>query len=91
MSLNIKDELNLMLKTVGYNDNTPLLAMHLSEIEEEAENILDLITILRSHSYRSDSEATQEALAELTIALEHSLHHIQEALPVLQQHLDITP
>ena len=92
MSVNIQDELYLILKTVGFDDdNISLLTMHFSEIEQEAEDILDLFTVLRSHAYRSDSEATQEALAELSITLEHSLHHIRESLPLIQQQLDIAP
>ena len=31
-----------------------LAAMHLQEIESEAENILELLTVLRTDSYRAD-------------------------------------
>lgn len=85
----IREELNLALETIGIDDNITLLAMHLSEIEGEANNILDLLTSLRAHAYRKDVEAGQESLAELTIALEHLLHHAQEALPDLQRQLSL--
>jgi hypothetical protein len=86
-----KDALNLVLKVIGLDENVSLLAMHLSEIEEEANNALDLLTSLRAHAFRHDAEAGQEALAELTIALEHLLHHAQAVLPGLQKQLDLAP
>lgn len=66
-------------------------AMHLQEIENEAENVLELLTVLRTDSYRADANSAQETAAELTIALEHLQHHIQELLPSLQKQLDIEP
>jgi hypothetical protein len=89
MATEIKDELGLVLKTAGFGDSAAMLVMHLSEIEQEAETVLDLLTVSRSHAYRGDSLSTQETLAELTIALEHLLHHVSEALPNLQKELDI--
>ena len=86
-----KDELNLVLKAIGISENIPLMAMHLSEIEEEANNVLDLLTSLRAHAFRHDVEAGQESLAELMIALEHLFHHLQAVLPDLQKQLDLTP
>ena len=91
MTVEIRDELSLALKTAGFSEETALLSMHLSEIEEEASAALDLFTVLRSHAYRGDSSATQETLSELTIALEHLLHHVNEALPDLRKELDIEP
>jgi hypothetical protein len=89
MAVELQDELALVLKTAGLNEQTALLAMHLSEIETEAGAVLDLFATLRSHAYRGDAEATQETLAEFSIGLEHLLHHIREALPPLQKGLDI--
>lgn len=66
-----------------------LLAVHLSEIEDEAGNVLDLLTTLRAHAWREDKDAGQEALAELTIALEHLQSHVQHAIPILQEQLDL--
>ncbi|MBI1878983.1 MAG: hypothetical protein HYR94_12325 [Chloroflexi bacterium] len=91
MTVQIGDELHLALTTVGFTEKIDLLAMHLSEIEEEAGNVLDLLTALRAHTYRGDAAAGEEALAELTIALEHLAHHLNEALPNLQKQLNIEP
>jgi hypothetical protein len=91
MTVQIGDELNLALTTVGFTEKVSLLAMHLAEIEEEAGNVLDLLTALRAHTYRGDAAAGEEALAELTIALEHLGHHLNEALPDLQKQLTIEP
>lgn len=66
-----------------------LTSMHLQEIESEAENVLELLTVLRTDSYRADAGDAQETAAELTIALEHLQHHIQQLLPVLQKQLDL--
>jgi len=91
MAVEVRDELSLALKTARFSGETVLLSMHLSEIEEEASAVLDLFTVLRSHAYRGDAPATQGTLAELAIALEHLLHHMNEALPGLQKELDIEP
>lgn len=91
MSVTIQDKWLTVLRTVGLNENIDLLSMHLSELEEEAENVLDLLTVLRSNSYHSDHDSAQESAAELVIALEHLLHHIHELLPQLQKQLDIEP
>lgn len=68
-----------------------MLALHLSEIEEEADKALDLLMSIRSLARRGEAEAEQEGLAELTISLEHLLHHTQLALPMLQNELDLSP
>jgi hypothetical protein len=91
MKIEIQDEIKAVLETAGFDGNTSLLTMHLGEIESELENVLDLFTILRSHSHRGDTAATQESLAEMTIALEHLQHHLQDALPELQKQLEIEP
>jgi hypothetical protein len=72
-------------------DDSKLNAVHLQEIEGEAENVLELLTVLRTDTYRNDETAAQETAAELTIALEHLQHHIQELLPSLQKPLDLEP
>lgn len=91
MSLATQDSWYLVLRTIGFNENIDLLSMHLSEIEEEAENVLDLLTVLRSDAHRSDRDSAQESAAELVITLEHLLYHIHELLPQLQKQLDIEP
>jgi len=91
MSVTTQDIWLTVLKTVGLNENIDLLSMHLNEIEEEAENVLDLLTVLRSDAYHSDRDSARESAAELVITLEHLLHHIHELLPQLQKQLDIEP
>jgi hypothetical protein len=80
-----------VVETVGFNTDNYILAMHLSEIEEEAENVLELLTVLRNDARHRDQNQAQETAAELTIALEHLEHHVRELLPRLQQHLEIEP
>ncbi len=91
MSTAIQDELSVALQIAKLGGQAEILAAHLSEIESEAEALLDLLTTVRAHARRDDTEATQEALAELVIALEHLLHHAQAALPGLQTGLDLQP
>jgi hypothetical protein len=76
---------------LGLAGDGGLTAVHLQEIETEAENVLELLTVLRTDSYRSDANHAQETAAELTIALEHLQDHIQSLLPQLQKRLDIEP
>jgi len=78
-------------RLLGISEQPNLSVMHLQEIESEAENLLELLTVLRTDTYRSDAAAAQETAAELTIALEHLQHHIQELLPTLQKTLDLEP
>jgi hypothetical protein len=63
--------------------------MHLSEVEEETENILELLILVRTHARTGDAVAGEGILVELTTALEHLLHHTQEALPMLRKQLDL--
>lgn len=84
-----KDEMQAVLASVGLILENGLLGMHLSEMEEEARNILELLTVLRAHSWREDENAGQETLAELTIALEHLQGHVEHAVPILQEQLDL--
>jgi len=91
MSAAIQDELTIALQVARIEDQPALLASHLSEIEAEAETLLDLLATVRAHARQDNVDGTQAALAELVIALEHLLHHAQAALPALQQGLDIQP
>lgn len=84
-----EDEMQTALTAVGLVMENGLLGMHLSEIEEEARNILELLTVLRAHAWREDENAGQETLAELTIALEHLQGHVEHAVPILQEQLDL--
>lgn len=80
-----------VVRTVGFDRDNSLLAMHFSEVEEEAENILELLTVLRNNARHEDQQQAQETAAELTIALEHLTHHVNELLPRLQEKLEIEP
>ncbi len=77
--------------TVGFEADQNLVAMHFSEIESEAENVLELLTVLRNNAYHHDRTEAQATAAELTIALEHLAHHVGELLPYLQTLLEIEP
>lgn len=76
---------------LGLADSPGLPALHFSEMETEAENVLDLLTVLRTHTYQADGDGAQETAAELVIALEHLQHHVQALLPQLQQQLHLEP
>jgi hypothetical protein len=76
---------------IGLQGQLTLSPIHFEEIEAEAENVLELLTVLRTHTYHADEENAMETAAELTIALEHLQHHITELLPVLQKQLDLEP
>ncbi|MCP4418294.1 MAG: hypothetical protein GY805_16860 [Chloroflexi bacterium] len=86
-----KDIWQEVCQLLGMKEQPSLSIMHIQEIESEAENVLELLTVLRTDSYRDDAAAAQETAAELTIALEHLQHHIQELLPTVQKTLDLEP
>jgi hypothetical protein len=89
MVVEVRDEVQEALRLAGFSGNLNLLAAHLSEIEVETENWLDILTTLRSYAYRGDDNAVIEAMAELTISMEHLHGHIQQVLPDLQKQLGI--
>ena len=60
---------------LGLQKQPEIAAMHLQEIEAEAENVLELLTVLCTNMYHADTENAAETAAELTIALEHLQHH----------------
>jgi hypothetical protein len=78
-------------QTVGFEAESNVIGMHFSEIETEAENVLELLTVLRSNTHHADRVEAQDTAAELTIALEHLYHHTAELLPRLQGLLEIEP
>jgi hypothetical protein len=83
------DQLNEALQLIGINSKESLHAMHLAEIEEEALNILDLLAAMGAYARQQNEDGTETALVDLTIALEHLLHHAQALLPSLEQELGI--
>ena len=76
---------------LGLQKQPELASMHLQEIETEAENVLELLTVLRTDTYHTDAENATETAAELTIALEHLQRHTAELLPMLQKQLGLEP
>lgn len=89
MGTMLHDELKLAMETAGIGELAAVLAMHLAEIEDEAEKVLDLLAAARSHAHHAEKEGVQDALAELAVALEHLHHHLGAALPDLQRELEI--
>ena len=85
----VKDRLRESLERVGLSTETNLMAMHLSEIEEEAVNFLDQLTAFRAHARHADPAAAQEALVEVSLALQHMADHIQAVTPSLDRELGI--
>jgi hypothetical protein len=77
------------LAQIGLTEAPAMLGMHLTEIEDEADTLLDLLILVRTHARTGDALAGQLVLVELVTALEHLMHHAQEALPALQQQLEI--
>ncbi|MFN8490639.1 MAG: hypothetical protein U0350_23820 [Caldilineaceae bacterium] len=89
MIIQARANLDEVLTQIGLDEQPKMLGMHLSEIEEESDHILDLLTVVRVNARTGDAEAGQETLAELTVALGHLLHHVREATPLLQKQLDL--
>lgn len=89
MSVRTRDDWQAVAQAVGFTDDADLVAMHIDEIEEEAGNVLDLLTVLRVDARQGDQELAEGTAAELTVALGHLMHHVQELLPLLEKQLDI--
>jgi hypothetical protein len=85
----IKERLQDLLTQAGLSTQTDLIAMHLTEIEEEAINFLDQLTVFRAHARHQDSDAAQEAMVEISLSLQHVADHIQAVTPILDQELGI--
>ena len=85
----IKERLQDLLTEAGLSTQTDLIAMHLTEIEEEAINFLDQLTVFRAHACHQDSDAAQEAMVEISLSLQHVADHIQTVTPILDQELGI--
>jgi hypothetical protein len=81
----------LVMKALDFEEDADMMAMHVGEFEEEAENVLQLLTIMRAAARQEDTAGTQDTAAELVIALEHLSHHLNELLPALRARLDLEP
>lgn len=84
-----RPSLDEALAHIGLTEASTMLGMHLTEIEDEADTLLDLLITVRTHSRTGDALAGQLGLVEFVTALEHLVHHAQEALPALKKALDI--
>jgi hypothetical protein len=47
------------------------------------------LTVFRAHARHQDSDAAQEALVEISLALQHVADHIRAVTPILDRELDI--
>lgn len=63
--------------------------MQESDIEEETANSLDQLTAFRAHARHQDAAAAQNALVEVSLALQHMADHIQAVVPTLDSELGI--
>lgn len=79
----------MVMTALGFEKDVDLIAMHFGEFEEEAENVLELLTVLRAGARQEDTTQAQDTAAELVIALEHLAHHLNELLPALRAKLDL--
>lgn len=85
----VKERLQDLLKRAGLSSEINPVATHLTEIEEEAVNFLDQLTAFRAHARHEDPAAAQEALVELSLALQHMADHIRAVTPILDRELGI--
>lgn len=81
----------LVMRMLDFKENADLLAMHVGEFEEEAENALQLLAVMRAAARQEDGDSAMDGAAELVISLEHLSHHLDELLPVLRAKLDLAP
>ncbi len=86
--LDTREHLQALLETVISQDAN-LLSMHLNEIEEEAATFLNHLSVFRSHASRGHAESSRRVLVDLTLSLEHMLHHVEDAVMILNRELDI--
>lgn len=89
MSVMVKDQWEQVVETLDFTEDGDLAAMHMSEIEEEASDLLDLLITLRVNGREDDRERAELTAVDLSVSLSHLLHHIQELLPLLEKQLDI--
>ncbi len=89
MTYGVKERLLDLLVGVGLSNQADLVAMHLTEIEEEAGNFLDQLTAFRAHARHQDSAAAQEAMVEISLSLQHMADHIRATTLVLDHELGI--
>jgi septation ring formation regulator EzrA len=86
---NVREQLQELLIQAGLPAEAHLMAMHLTEIEEETNNFLDQLTAFRAHARHEDPVAAQEALVEISLALQHIADHLQAVTPMLDRELGV--
>jgi hypothetical protein len=79
----------MVMKALDFEEDADVMAMHVGEFEAEAENVLQLLTVMRSVVRQGDEAGAQDVAAELVIALEHLAHHLNAFLPPLRAKLDL--
>jgi hypothetical protein len=79
---------NLLAQTI-LSEQVNLIAMHLTEIEEEAAHFLDQLIAFRAYARQNDPIAAQETLVEISLSLQHLAGHIQTVAPLLDEELGI--
>jgi hypothetical protein len=86
----IQDQLQDLFTTVKFSaEDYHVVAMHLTEIEDEVLNFLDELSDFRAHARHLDPVAAQLALVEISVALHHIANHIPAVTAILNQELGI--
>jgi hypothetical protein len=83
------ERLEDLLHRAGLPADPELAAMHLAEIEPEAGNSLDQLTAFRALARSDEPASAQEALVEVSLALQHLAHHARAVTPMLDEALGI--
>ena len=80
----VENQLQDLFTTVRLSaEDYHVVAMHLTEIEDEALNFLDELSNFRVHARHLDPAAAQLALVEISVALHHIANHIPVVTAIL--------
>lgn len=80
-----KDRLKGILASGGIESS--LLAMHLAEIQESAGTVLEYVTSLKEDG--KQRQQIRDILIDLTLSLDHLVHHSEDALALLEPELGL--
>jgi hypothetical protein len=72
-----------VLEQIGFGASKNLITMHLTEIEEEAKQLLNLLLEFRAWARQGELELADERLAEIYVSLSHLANHTQAIMPLL--------
>ena len=89
MNTNLIDSMENTLSQSGIDARKGLLAMHMAEIAEELHNLTSLMGDLHLQAANQNSDDAQDTLVDITLSLEHLVHHAQYAIPEIEIQLDI--